>query len=79
MNLQQAMKNPMQVFGTPEALEASTEFSAHDKCAILTQWKDQLQQFLTADDESMVRVEAAAGVNADFLRRVTDTLRRLTP
>jgi hypothetical protein len=79
MNLQQAMKNPMQVFGTPEALEASTEFATDDKRAILRQWQDQLQQFLTADDESMVRVEASAGANADFLRRVTDTLRRLTP
>jgi hypothetical protein len=79
MNLEQAMKNPMRVFGTPEALEASMEFATEDKRAILKQWKDQLQQLLTADDESMVRADATAGANADFLRRVTDTLTRLTP
>jgi hypothetical protein len=79
MNIQQAMKNPMSVFGTPEALEASTEFATGEKRAILMQWKDQLQQLLTADDESMLRADAKAGANADCLRRVTDVLTRLTP
>ena len=31
MNLQQAMKNPMGVFGTPEKLEASEEFAVEEK------------------------------------------------
>jgi hypothetical protein len=79
MNIQQAMKNPMSVFGTPEALEASTELATREKRAILIQWKDQLQQLLIADDESMLRADAKAGANADCLRRVTDILTRLPP
>lgn len=79
MNFQQAMKNPMSVFGTPEVLEASTEYASEEKRVILLQWKDQLQQLLTADDESMLRADAKAGANADCLRRVTDILTRLTP
>lgn len=79
MNLQQAMKNPASSFGTPEVLEASLEFAVAEKRLILTQWKDQLQQLLTADDESMLRANAVAGANADCLRRVTDILTRLTP
>ncbi len=77
MNIQQAMKNPRGVFGTPEALEASTELASGEKRAILMQWKDQLQQLLTADDESMLRADAKAGANAECLRRVTDILTRL--
>ena len=79
MNFQQAMKNPMRVFGTPEVLETSTEFAAEEKRVILVQWKDQLQQLLTADDESMLRADAIEGANADCLRRVTNILTRLTP
>ena len=77
MNIQQAMKNPNVAFASPEILEASTEFSALQKRDILTQWKDQLEQLLIADDESMLRANAQAGANADCLRRVTDTLSRL--
>lgn len=79
MKFQQAMKDPGSVFGTPELLEASAEFAAKEKRAILLQWKDQLQQLLTADDESMLRSDAKMGANADCLRRVTDILTRLTP
>ncbi len=79
MNFQEAKKNPMGVFGTPEALESSTEFSSEQKRVILMQWKDQLLQLLTADDESMLRHNAKAGANADCLRRITDILTRLTP
>lgn len=79
MKLQQAMKNPMRVFGTPETLEASTEFAEEEKRAILLQWKDQLLQLLTADDESMFRADATPGANADCLRRVTNILTRYTP
>jgi hypothetical protein len=79
MNFQQAKKNPMLVFGTPEVLEASTEFAVEQKRAILMQWKDQLTQLLTADDESMLRANAIPGANADCLRRVTDILTRLAP
>ncbi len=77
MNMQQAMKNPNVVFASPEVLEASTEFSGVRKRAILTQWKDQLEKLLIADDESMLRADAKAGANADCLRRVTDILTRL--
>lgn len=52
MNLQQAMKNPNVVFASPEVLEASTEFTAIQKRAILMQWKDQLEKLLIADEES---------------------------
>ena len=79
MNLQQAMKNPMKMFGTPETLEASTDFAVDDKRAILLQWKDQLQQLLTADDESMLRANAIPGANAECLRRIITVLTRLTP
>lgn len=79
MNFQQAMKNPMRVFDTPEKLEASEEFASDEKRAILLQWKDQLLQLLTADDESMVRADAKPGANAECLRRITDILTRLTP
>jgi hypothetical protein len=78
MNLQQAMKNPNVVFATPEALEASTEFTAMQKRAILVQWKDQLEKLLIADEESMFRADAKPGANADCLRRVTDILTRLS-
>lgn len=78
MNIQQAMKNPNVVFASPEVLEASKEVTAVQKRAILTQWKDQLEKLLIADDESMVRTGAKAGENADCLRRVTDILTRLT-
>ena len=77
MNLQQAMKNPNVVFASPEVLETSTEFNAAQKRAILTQWKDQLEKLLIADDESMLRAGANAGANADCLRRVTNILTRL--
>jgi hypothetical protein len=79
MNLQQAMANPMAVFGTPEVLEASRELGAEDKRVILLQWKDQLQQLLTADDENMVRANAIPGANADCLRRIVNALTRLPP
>lgn len=77
MNMQQAMKNPNVAFASPEVLEASTEFTAVQKRAILVQWKDQLEKLLIADDESMLRADAKAGANAECLRRVTDILTRL--
>jgi len=79
MNMQQAMKNPNVAFSSPEVLEASTEFTTEQKRAILTQWKDQLEKLLIADDESMLRADAKAGANADCLRRVTNILTRLQP
>lgn len=79
MGFQQAMKNPMGVFGTPETLEASTEYAGAEKRAILLQWKDQLLQLLTADDESMLRADAKAGANAECLRRIIDILTRHPP
>jgi len=78
MNIQQAMKNPNVVFASPEVLEASTDFTALQKRDILTQWKDQLEKLLIADEESMLRANAEAGANADCLRRVTNILSRLT-
>ena len=52
--------------------------TTEEKRVILMQWKDQLQQLLTADDESMLRADAKPGANADCLRRVTDILTRLS-
>ena len=77
MNLQQAMKHPNALFASPEMLEVSTEFSAAQKRAILTQWKDQLEKLLIADEESMLRADAKAGGNADCLQRVSNILNRL--
>lgn len=77
MNLQDAMKNPARTFGSPEAVESSTGFTAAQKRAILLQWKDQLQQLMVATEENMPGPETASGVNADCLRRVVDALSRL--
>ena len=78
MNIQLAMKNPNLVFASPEVLEASTEVTVAQKCAILVQWKNQLEQLLVADDESMVRADPRAGANADCLRRIVSILTRLS-
>ncbi|HET9865431.1 MAG TPA: hypothetical protein VFP37_18490 [Steroidobacteraceae bacterium] len=77
--LQQAMKNPIATFASPEVLEESADFSPPQKRAILLQWKDQLEKLLIADEESMLRADANArpGTNAECLRRVTDILTRL--
>ena len=77
MNLQEAMKHPNALFASPEVLEVSTEFSAIQKRAILSQWKDQLKKLLIADDESMLSADAKAGANADCLQRVSRILSRL--
>lgn len=77
MNLEQAMKNPNVVFNSPEVLEATTEFNAGQKRAILMQWKDQLEKLLIADEENMLRADTGAGANADCLRRVMNILTRL--
>ncbi len=79
MNVQHAMKNPNVVFDSPEMLETSSLLTVAQKCAILTQWKDQLEKLLIADEESMLRAGAQAGANADCLRRVSDVLTRLKP
>jgi hypothetical protein len=79
MDIQQAMKNPGRIFGTPEALEASAELTAVQKHAVLLQWKDQLQQLLVATEENMPGPESSSGINADCLRRVVDALTRLDP
>jgi hypothetical protein len=77
MDLQNAMKNPARTFGTPEAIESSTELSTEQKHAVLLQWKDQLQQLLVATEENMPGPETSSGVNADCLSRVVDALSRL--
>jgi len=76
MDFQQALKNPAKMFGTPEALESATEFTAAQKRAILLQWKDQLVQLQKATDENMPGPESN-GTGADCLRRVVDALTRL--
>jgi len=75
MDINRAMRNPASVFGTPEALSESSELTAEQKRAVLLQWKDQLQQFQTADDEGMP--PAAAGTTDDLLERVTIILSRI--
>lgn len=74
MDIDRAMKNPGSVFGTPEALGESAELTTEQKRAILTQWKDQLQQSQAADDEGMHQNPAAAGRTDDLLGRVTSVL-----
>jgi hypothetical protein len=76
MDFQQAMKNPGRTFGTPDVLEASTEFTPEQKRAILLQWKDQLVQLQAASDESMTGPESN-GSGAECMRRVVDALIRL--
>lgn len=77
MNIEYAMKNPNIVFESPEMLEKSPGITAAQKRAILTQWKDQLRQLLIADEENMLRAHPMPGVNAECLRRVSDSMRRL--
>jgi hypothetical protein len=77
MDFDGAMKNPASVFGTPEALGASTELTAEQKLAVLLQWKDQLLQLQAADDEGMRRSEGAAGVTSDTLGRLTSIISRI--
>jgi hypothetical protein len=79
MDFEAAMKNPGATFGTPEVLEVTRDLSAEQKRAILMQWKDQLQQLQTADDENMAGPEPEAnhGGIAELLKRVTTVLARL--
>jgi hypothetical protein len=77
MDITSAMKSPGAVFGDPDALEASHEFTREQKRAILIQWQNQLERLQSADDESMLAVRAAPGANAECLRRVTNALTRL--
>lgn len=77
MNIEYAMKNPNIVFASPEMLERSPDLTAAQKRAILTQWKDQLHQLLVADEENMLRAHPILGANAECLRRVSDSMRRL--
>lgn len=79
MNFESAMKNPGRTFGSPEVLESTGELSAEQKHAVLLQWKDQLEQLMTATGENMPGPETASGVNAECLRRVVDALTRLEP
>ena len=74
MNIENAMKNPMATFGTPEALFESAELTAEQKQAVLRQWQDQLEQFQTADDENMQAPGGRTAGTADCLRRVTNLL-----
>ena len=77
MDIDQAMKNPASTFATPEAVSESSELTAEQERAVLLQWKDQLQQLQTADNEGMRQNDAAASTTDDFLRRVTSALSRI--
>lgn len=77
MDIDRAMKNPASTFGTPEALTLSSELTAEQKRTVLLQWKDQLQQLQSADDEGMPQNEAAASTTHDLLGRVTRSLSRI--
>jgi hypothetical protein len=74
MDIDRAMNNPAGVFGTPEKLSESSELTAEQKRTVLLQWKDQLQQLQSADDEGMRQSEPGAGSTGDLLRRVTSVL-----
>jgi len=76
MDYQQALKNPGKMFRMPEDLEASAEFDAAQKRAILLQWKDQLMQLQRATNENMPGPESD-GAGAECLRRVVDALIRI--
>jgi len=77
MDFQQSMQDPGRLFGVPENLERSTQFSVGQKRAILMQWKNQLEQLQKASGESMLGPESN-GAGADCLRRVVDALTRLS-
>lgn len=77
MDLERAMKNPGATFGTPEVLEVSRDLSKEQKCAILMQWKDQLQQLQIADDENMQGPESPHGGTGELLKRVSTVLARM--
>lgn len=77
MNFEKAMKNPSATFGTPEAIEASTEFTDEQKQAILRQWKDQLDHLQATSNESMIGPESN-GSGAECMRRVMNALIRLS-
>jgi hypothetical protein len=77
MDIDRAMKNPASTFATPEAVSESSELTAEQERAVLLQWKDQLQQLQTADDEGMRQNDAAASTTDDFLGRVTSALSRI--
>ena len=79
MNFQDAMKNPGRAFGSPEVLESSQHLTTAQKHAVLLQWKDQLEQLMTATGENMPGPETASGVNAECLLRVVDAMTRLEP
>ena len=75
MDLERAMKNPGATFGTPEVLEVSRDLSKEQKCKILMQWKDQLQEPLqVADDENIQGPESPHGGTAELLKRVSTVL-----
>jgi polysaccharide pyruvyl transferase WcaK-like protein len=77
MDIGKAMKNPASMFGTPEVVIAQGDLTAEQKRAILLQWKDQLQQLQTADDEGMQKNEEGARSSADLLTRVTSVLSQI--
>jgi hypothetical protein len=77
MDIGRAMNDPASTFATPEALSQSNELTADQKRRVLLQWKDQLQQLQTADDEGMRQNEAATGTTDDLLGRVTSSLSRI--
>lgn len=74
MDLERVMKNPASVFGTPEAVRASTALTTEQKRAVLLQWKDQLEQLQAADEEGMQKRAPGTGATGDLLRRVTSAL-----
>lgn len=74
-----AMKNPGRAFATPEAVEQAENLSPGQKHALLTQWRNQLEQLMVATEENMPGPESASGANADCLRRIVDALIRMGP
>lgn len=76
LNLDQAMKNPGRYFGRPAAICDSTELSREQKRAVLLQWKNQLQQEQTADNENM-QGEGMPDVGAQTLEQVSKALLQL--
>lgn len=76
-NLDRAMKNPHRYFGgSPAAVCDSAELSREQKRAVLTQWKNQLEQEQAADNENM-QGEGVPDVGAQTLEQVSKALLRL--
>lgn len=69
------MRHPADVFKEPLRVLEHADLSAHQKVAILTQWKDEVVQRQKAEEENM----GDGGSVADLLREIQNALERVKP